>query len=345
MIQVGLVGAGYWGPNIAKSFELTGRAQIRWLCDLDAARLARLGEKYISARTTLELAEVLQDGSVDAIAISTPASTHFALASRALEAGKHVLVEKPITETSGQAAQLIRLARETGKILMVGHVFEYNATIHALKELITSGELGEVYYLNFERTNLGPVRTDVNALLDLASHDISIMIHLLDACPVEVTARGRAFLNPGVEDAVFSTFTFASGALAHVHASWLNPQKVRRITVIGSRKMAIWNDLDLKAPIQIFDKRIAEPADIPDTFIGYKTVPVEGNTTIPKIPLNQPLLSECEHFLDCVELGAEPRSGGASGLRVVAALEAAARSMANGSIVTPIELPSSYSKE
>lgn len=338
MIHIGLIGTGYWGPNIAKSFELTGKATIRWLCDLDSTRLSKIAEKYPHANPTSEIERVLGDKDVDAVAISTPAGTHFDLTRKALDADKHVLVEKPITLNSKEALQLIGLAQEKQKVLMVGHVFEYNFTVRALKNLIDSGELGEIHYLNFERTNLGPVRTDVNALWDLASHDVSIMCYIMDSSPLNVTARGQAFLNGKIEDAIFATFTFSEGIIAHVNASWLNPRKIRQITAVGSKKMAIWNDLDLQNPIHIYDKRVEWPAEIPDTFHAYKTTVVDGGVYIPHIQHNQPLLAECEHFIECIERECLPQSDGYSGLRVVLALEAATVSMQNQSKITPVQI-------
>ena len=337
MLQIGLIGTGYWGPNIAKSFELTGKAEIRWLCDLDSKRLSNISQKYPNADTTSEISRVIEDKELDAIAILTPAGTHYEITRQALEANKHVLVEKPITLNSKEALQLIHVAEKKEMILMVGHVFEYNFTIRALKNLMDSGELGEIHYLNFERTNLGPVRTDVSALWDLASHDISIMCYLLDGAPRDVTARGQAFLNADVEDTVFATFTFLNDIIAQVSVSWLNPRKVRQITAVGSKKMAIWNDLDPQRPIQIYDKRVEEPSEIPDTFDSYKTAVVDGGVYIPHIDQNQPLQAECEHFIECIEKGEQPQSDGYSGLRVVQALEAATASMKNQSKITAIK--------
>ncbi len=327
MLNVGLIGTGYWGPNIAKSFDLTRNANVSWLCDLNPASLGRIADRYPQAQTTTDFVQILDDPEVGAVAISTPAATHFDIARQALDAGKHVLVEKPITANSSEAKALSELADSADRVLMVGHVFEYNSTIRALKQLMDSGELGEVFYINFERTNLGPVRTDVNALWDLAAHDVSIMCYLLDGCPIDVTARGQAYLNEDVEDAVFATFTFDKGIMAHVNASWLNPRKVRKIVVVGTQKMAVWNDLDLARPIQIYDKRVADPEQLPDTFLAYKTTVVDGGVFIPPIQHNQPLQAECEHFIECVEQGKRPLSDGESGLRVVASLEAATESM------------------
>jgi predicted dehydrogenase len=335
-INVGIVGTGYWGPHVARSFELTGRATVRWLCDRDPARLATIAAGYPAARTAADPEILFADPALDAVAISTPATTHYALAGRALAAGKHVLVEKPFTATSAEARALIRDHDGAATVLMVGHIFEYNASIQALKRLIDGGELGEIHYLNFERTNLGPVRTDVNALWDLATHDVSVMCYLLDRPPRTVTCRGEAYLNPGIEDAIFGTFGFDGGTMAHVHASWLNPRKIRQITVVGSKKMALWDDLDLRTPIQIYDKHIAEPTAVPDTFVAYKTQVVDGGVFSPAVVFNEPLRAECEHFLDCIAQGRRPRSDARSGLRVVLAAEAAIASMHNRSAITAI---------
>jgi predicted dehydrogenase len=308
---------------------------VRWICDKSAERLEAMGARHPESKTTAELGDVLGDDAVGAVAISTPVNTHFDIARAALAAGKHVMIEKPITATSEEGRELVRLGAEAERVLMVGHVFEYNASIRAVKELIRGGDLGQVQYMSFVRTNLGPVRTDVNALWDLASHDVSIMSYFLDDYPTDVTARGQAWLNAEVEDAVFATFSFGTGALAHVNVSWLNPQKVRRITVVGDKKMAVWDDLDMQRPIQIFDRHVEAP-EVPDSYLDYKTAVVDGGVFIPSLRLNQPLQAECEHFLDCVESGERPQSDGLSGLRVVLALEAATTSMREGSVVTPI---------
>ena len=334
MLQIGLVGLGHWGPNIVKSFELTGEASVTHVCDLNEKALARVKGIQPRARTTQVLDELLQNDDLAAIAIATPVPTHFAIASKALEAGKHVLLEKPLTSTSDEARKLIALAKERGRVLMVGHVFEYNASIRALKEIVDAGELGALQYMSYTRTNLGPVRTDVNALWDLASHDISIMTYLLGQGPTDVTARGQSYLNADIEDAVFATFTMPGNVLSHVNVSWLNPRKVRRITVVGDKKMAVWDDLDMQRPIQIFDRHVELPPA--DSYIDYKTAVVDGGIYIPSIRLNQPLQAECAHFVHCVRTGETPQSDGVNGLRVVLALEAATTSMRSQSVLTEI---------
>jgi predicted dehydrogenase len=281
----------YWGANLATSFEATRTAEIAWICDVEEARAKQLAAHRPMARTATRVDDVLDDPSVSAVAISTPTSTHYMLAKRALAAGKHVLVEKPITVSVAQASDLVEAARQSCHTLMVGHVFEYNSTLAAVKEIIRSGELGELYYFNFERTNLGPVRTDVNALWDLASHDVSIMCDLVDACPVDVTASGQAFLNRGIEDVVFATFSFANSVKAHVHASWLNPRKVRQMAVIGKRKMLVWDDLDLQMPVRVFNKRVdvVESNSIRGDFLEHKMRIVDYGISIPHLPINRPL--------------------------------------------------------
>ncbi len=340
MIGVSIVGAGYWGPNLANSIERTGLGRLIWICDASIANAQALARKWPHARATADLSDVLADPGVQAISIATPTSTHFQVVKQCLEAGKHVMVEKPITTNSQHAAELIALARRVGRILMVGHVFEYNPSVRAVSRLIRAGELGNIHYLSFERTNLGPVRTDVNALWDLASHDISIMCDFLGHSPLEVTAIGQSFLNPEVHDVVFATYIFPGGVAAHLHASWLNPRKVRQITVVGSSKMALWDDLDLRHPVRLYDKRVDLPplSGITGSFLEYKTLIVDGGMTTPAIEPGEPLLAECQHFLECIRDGARPRSDGESGLRVVLALEAAEASMLNGGKLTQVKV-------
>ena len=340
MQTVGLIGTGHWGPNIAKSLELSELATLKWLCDSNPEHLELIAPKYPRTQTTLDAEAVIDDAEVDAVVISTPVMSHYQLAQQALNAGKHVLVEKPLTFTSAEALELVQLAAEKNKLLMVGHIFEYNASIQALKNFITSGELGEIYYLHFERTNLGPVRTDVNAFWDLGSHDVYIMSYLLDCYPEKVTAFGRTVLNKDIEDVAFATFSFADGPIAHVYASWLNPRKVRQIVVVGSYKMAIWDDLDLRSPIRIYDKRVETPpiGEI-NTFLAHKTVPTDGGMFVPKIKINQPLLAECEHFLKCIQNGTPIQTDGYSGFQVVKTLEAVTQSIRNDSATIPIQIP------
>jgi predicted dehydrogenase len=339
MLNAALVGAGYWGPNLANAILRTGKAVLGWLCDTNPRNLSALARRYPAARTAAYFADILEDDAVDAVFVATPTATHYQLGRRALEAGKHVLIEKPLATRSCEAAALVRLAKERGRVLMVGQVFEYNAAIRAVDDLIKTGELGDIYYMSFARTNLGPVRTDVNALWDLAAHDASIMCDFMSAAPVSVTAKGHSYLNPGIEDVVFATFVFERGTAAHVHASWLNPSKVRQITVVGSKKMAICDDLDLRSPVRVYDKRVALPpvAEITGSFLQHKTLVIDSGATIPVVQTSEPLLAEVEDFFDSIISGGRPRADGLSGWRVVRLMEAAATSIARDSVVVPVD--------
>lgn len=338
MLNAALIGTGYWGPNLATAIERSGKAVLGWLCDTNPERLNALSRRYPHARTGKDVGDVIRDKSVDAVFIVTPTATHFELGKRVLEAGKHVLIEKPVATCSRDAAALVHLAEKRSRVLMVGHVFEYNGAVRAVDDLIKAGELGEIYYMSFERTNLGPVRTDVNALWDLAAHDASIMCDFMSAVPVSVTASGQSYLNPGIEDVVFATFVFASGAAAHVHASWLNPNKVRQITVVGSKKMAVCDDLDLRFPVRLYDKCIGLPpvSEITGTFLQHKTLVIDSGITIPVIRTKEPLLAEVDDFFNSIVSGRPPRADGVSGWRVVQLLEAAAQSMSGNSRVVPV---------
>ena len=329
-IRVGLAGLGHWGPNLAYSIVAAG-GEICWLCDQDAERLGKFAARYQDAHTSTNFESILIDPSVDAVMIATPTSTHYSLAQAALNAGKHVLVEKPLALTSAHARELAELAEAKQCVLLVGHVYQYNAIIRALKSLIYQGELGDLLYMIFTRTNLGPVRTDVNALWDLTTHDISIMTYLLNASPERVTASGHCYLNSNVEDVVSAVFEFASGVTAHVHASWLNPRKIRSITVVGEKKMVEVDDLNLREPIRIFDKHVeVPPADsLAGSFLEFKTLVVDGGATTPRVAINRPLETECIHFLECIRTGGRPISDGKNGLEVVRILEAATRSLQN----------------
>ena len=338
-IKVALVGVGYWGPNVARSLVSTGKADLTWLCNLNKEDLTKAARRHSGVKTTTDMNDLLADNELDAIAISTPTNTHFSLAQKVLEAGKHVLVEKPLTTSKKESQILTQIAKERGLVLMVGHVFQYNEGLKKLKEMIAEGELGDIYYLSFERTNLGPVRTDVSALWDLATHDISIICDLIGRSPQAVSATGKSFLNPGVEDVIFATFDFKDGPQAHVHASWLNPRKVREITIVGSKKMVIWDDLEMRAPLKVIDKHVDFPAfsTIGDSFMDFKTACVDGGVTILQVQNNPPLQNECEHFLDCIVNKTTPLTDGRNGAQVVGILEAATKSLKLGGAYVPCD--------
>ncbi len=284
-------------------------------------------------KTTTDALAAIRSDDVDAVIVATPTSTHYELATAALDAGKHVLVEKPLADTAEHAELLCERAQRAKLILMVGHVFVYNAAARRAKEYIGKGDLGRVYYISMERTNLGPIRVDVNAAWDLAAHDVSLATYWLNGNPTTASAVGGAWINPGIEDAVFATLRYPGDVLVHLHASWLNPRKSRAITVVGERRMLTFDDVNLSEPLGIYDKKVRdERIDVPfvDTFASFRMSVREGDIVIPRVQMAEPLKAEVNHFLECIQEGNRPLSVGAEGLAVVRTLEAIGRSLASG---------------
>lgn len=333
MIGVAVVGAGHWGPNLIRNFHDHPRSEVLWVVDRDAARLTEVRARFAGARVSSDPSEAFRDDRVDAVVVATPTITHYEIVKAALASGKHVLVEKPIATEVRHAEELCELAAHAHLVLMVGHVFLYNVAVQEVKGYIAAGELGRIYYASMVRTNLGPIRIDVNAAWDLASHDVAIVNYWLDGEPVSATAYGGAWLNPGVEDAIFATLRYPDDVLAHLHASWLHPRKARDVTVVGDRRMLTFDDLSLTEPLRIYDKQVtdgqAKPAFI-DTFASFRASVRDGDIVIPKITPSEPLKAECDHFLECIQSGMPPRTGGREGLAVVRALEAIQRSIHHG---------------
>lgn len=333
MIKLAVVGAGHWGPNLINNLYTHKDAWISWVADANPNRLQTVAERFPGVQTTEDAMAAIEADDVDAVLIATPTSTHYEFANKALEAGKHVLVEKPLAATAAEAEQLCEMASKTGKILMVGHIFVYNAAARKAKEYIAEGDLGRVYYISMERTNLGPIRVDVNAAWDLAAHDISLASYWLNSDPLTASAVGGAWINRGVEDAVFSTLRYPGDVLVHLHASWLNPKKSRGITVVGERRMLTFDDINMSEPIRVYDKKVREErTDMPfvDTFASFRMSVRDGDIVIPKVPMGEPLKAEINHFLECIENNSRPLSAGAEGLAVVKTLEAINRSLADG---------------
>ncbi|MBI2304197.1 MAG: Gfo/Idh/MocA family oxidoreductase [Chloroflexi bacterium] len=321
-IRVGLVGYGYWGPNLARNFHQLGA--LTTICDRDGKRLSQAQRLYPAAKTTSDYRELLEDKDIHGVVIATPAQTHLQLAKEALEAGKHILVEKPMTMTSKEGEELVATAQKYHRILMVGHIFEYNPAVIKIKELISQGNIGRIYYIYSTRVNLGQVQRDLNALWSIAPHDLSILLYLLEAMPLEVSVRGASYLNSQVEDVVFIHLMFPEGIAAHVHASWLDPSKMRRVTIVGSQKMVVYDDVDNEAKVKVYDKGVHIRGEIYGEF-QYRLH--SGDISIPQIDLTEPLRNECSHFLSCIEEGKTPQTDGHNGLRVVRVLEAAQRSL------------------
>jgi predicted dehydrogenase len=329
--RVGVVGLGYWGPNLARNFDRLPEADLAWLCDESAETLERFGRAFPGARTTGALEELLRDESLDAVALATPVSTHAGLARRVLEAGKHCFVEKPLGQSVEEAERVVEAAQAGGLVLMVGHLLEYHPGVEKMNELIESGDLGEVRYIYSNRLNLGQLRRDENALWSLGAHDASVILRLAAEEPYECRAVGESYVNRGVEDVVFCYLRFPSGLAAHMHLSWLDPHKERRFTVVGSKRMATFDDMALERKLSIYDKGFDEDYSSYGEYIARS-----GDIFSPHVPNEEPLRIECRHFLECVRNGVEPRSGGESGLRVVRVLEALQRSLQESSRAAPV---------
>jgi len=326
LINVALVGYGYWGPNLARNLHELAETHLAVVCDRDASRLGQAHKLYPSARVTTDVAKVWGDAEIEAVVIATPAPTHYELVKAALAAGKHVLVEKPLTLCSREARELADLAQAQDRILMVGHTFEYNPAVLKVKELLDQGQLGDVYYAYSTRVNLGRIQRDLNALWSIAPHDVSILLFLFEQMPIEVSARGASYLNPGVEDVVFIDLLFASGLIAHIHTSWLDPSKVRRMTIVGSQKMIVYDDLESEGKVKIYDKGVLKVG--PGRIFGeFQYRLHSGDIAIPRIDMSEPLRNECQHWAACIRDGQRPRTDGANGLAVVRVLEAAQQSL------------------
>jgi predicted dehydrogenase len=329
-VRIAVVGAGHWGPNLIRNFDNPPSSRVRYVVDRDAARLAQVRSRFTSVETAETPERALADAEVDAFVIATPTSTHYPLVKAALEAGKHVLVEKPITTRGAEADELTRLAAEKGRVLLVGHVFLFNQAVRKVRESIVAGDLGQVHYVSMVRTNLGPIRMDVNAAWDLMSHDISIANYWLGAVPESASAIGGTWINPGIEDAVFATLRYPGDVLVNVHASWLNPRKARDITVAGTKRMLSFDDMNLLEPVRIYDKQVTDKTTKPtfvDSFGSFRASVREGDITIPRLSGGEPLKTECEHFIECITKGTPPLVGGQEAGAVVRTLEAIDRSM------------------
>ena len=315
-ILVGVVGLGYWGPNLARNLGAIAGCEVSWLCDASEEARAKLERSFPGARSTDVIGDLLDDEELDAVVLATPVQTHAELAVTVAEAGKHCFVEKPLATTAADAERAVAAAEFAGKSLMVGHLLEYHPAVAHLKELIEGQELGDLYYVYGNRLNLGKLRADENALWSLGAHDVSVALHLIGEEPEECLAQGASFVREGVQDVVFCYLRFPSGVVAHLHLSWLDPHKERRLTVVGSRRMATFDDMQIEGKLTIYDKGFDE-----DVRSWGEYITRSGDTFSPHVPNVEPLRIECEHFIHCVRTGQAPRSDGYSGLRVVRVLE------------------------
>jgi predicted dehydrogenase len=321
-VRVGQAGLGHWGKNLVRNFDEL--AELTWICEADEARRAEFGSRYPNARVTGSFEEMLADDDLQAVVIATPVPTHHSLAKQALEAGKHVFVEKPPAMRAAEMEELVALAEQRGLVLMPGHLLLYHPGVQKLKELVDSGELGDVLCVYGNRQNLGIIRTNENALWSLGVHDLSVILYLIGEQPSQATANGNAFLNEGVEDVVFCYLQFPSGKIAHMHLSWLDPHKMRKVTVVGRDKMAVFDDMELERKITVYDKAPEEPTGI---YGEWRTR--TGDIFSPKIANDEPLKLECRHFLGLVEDGWDGREMH-DGLEVVRTLELLTESLRGG---------------
>lgn len=335
MLGIAVIGAGRWGPNLIRNFHDRVESEVLLVVDSDEEKLQQIRARFPDVRTSATIDDALSDPRVHAVAIATPTHTHFALTKSALNAGKHVLVEKPMTTSAAEGREVERLSTERELVLMVGHVFVYNDAVRRVRQYIHDRALGDLFYISMTRTNLGPIRRDVNVAWDLAAHDISIVNYWLATDPVSVSASGRSWINPGLEDTIFATLHYPDNVLVHLHCSWLHPRKSREVVVVGDRAMLVFDDLQLTEPIRIYDSGVTEERYI-DSFASYRMAVREGDIVIPRVPGGEPLRNQCDHFLQCIALRQAPLSGAREGLAVVRALEALERSLRSGGGEVPV---------
>jgi predicted dehydrogenase len=326
MINVAVAGCGYWGPNLIRNLSSLNECQVKTLCDTDEKRLAHFKQFYRQVETTSSYDEVVADKEIDAIVIATPVQYHFDMAQKALKAGKHVFVEKPMAHSVAQAKEMVRLADEGGLTLMVGHTFVYSSPVVRIKELIDSGQLGDIQYISSRRLNLGLFQRDINVAWDLSPHDISIILFIMGKMPLTVNCQGQAHVNPDIEDVTTMTLTFDNNVMATIQSSWLDPNKVREFTFVGNKKMLVYDDIQPNEKIKIYDKRVDMPPHY-DTFGEFQYSYHYGDMCCPYIKMVEPLRTECAHFLECIAQSKKPLSGGPEGLEVIRILEAASASI------------------
>ena len=337
-INIAVIGCGYWGPNLIRNFNVLPGCNMKMCCDIDSNQLNRMKQLYPNIETTNDYTEILISNEIDAIAIATPVLTHAEIATNCLKANKHILVEKPITASVDECKKLIALAEERESVLMVGHIFEYAASVNKIREIIESGELGDILYIASNRLNLGLFQDDINVIWDLAPHDISIILFLLKKFPISVNAQGKAHYKKGIEDVAWLSLNFDDKLVAFLHHSWLDPNKIRKMTVVGSKKMLVYDDIAPNEKIKIFDKGIQAPRYY-DTYAEFHFTYRYGDIHSPRIEEYEPLAKECQHFIECIIKNKRPLSDGYDGLKVVSILEAATKSLKNSGKSVAINLP------
>lgn len=337
-VRIGAIGYGYWGPNVVRNLAELPDTRVVTICDASPQRLEAALRRYPSARGTREVQEVLDDPTIDAVYVATPVSTHYALTKAALLCGKHVLVEKPLAMTSAQGLELCELAEARGLVLMVGHTFVYSPPVRKVRELLQAGTIGELYYVETTRVNLGLFQKDVSVIWDLAPHDLSILNFWLGSNPTNVSARGRSFVNDSTEDVAFLTLEYPNHVMAQLHVSWLAPSKLRRTTLVGSQRMIVYDDLEPTEKVRIFDRGV-DRVRVPETFGEFQLTYRSGDIISPALENTEPLQVECQHFVECILAGQRPQTDGEAGLAIVLALEAAERSLKRGGALEEVVVP------
>lgn len=337
MTNIAVIGCGYWGPNLIRNFQSLADCRVVTICDLDFQRLTYLKLLYPGVKTTVDFDDVINDSSIDAVVVATPVQTHYLLAQQSLEAGKHTFIEKPMAASVDHCKELIELATSQSLSIMIGHTFVYTAPVRKIREIVASGEIGEVMYISSRRLNLGLFQKDINVAWDLAPHDISIILYILGQTPLSVNCQGKAHIRPSIEDVTNMTINFANGGIALIQSSWIDPRKIRETTIVGSKKMILYDDNEPLEKIRIYDKYVEVPPHY-DTYAEFHFSYHYGDMHAPYLKQVEPLKVECQQFLDCIQSGEKSDSSGEEGLKVVQILEAATRSLKNGGSEIPINI-------
>lgn len=337
-ISIGVIGCGYWGPNLVRNFKALGDCHVRAMCDTNLSRLQHLKNLHPDVEGATDYEHLLNGMGLDAVAIATPVNSHHALAKASLLAGKHTFIEKPMAASAAECEELIEIAKRQGLVLMIGHTFLYSAAVRKIVEIVRAGDIGDIRYINSRRLNLGLFQKDINVAWDLAPHDIAIIQHILGESPIEVNCQGNAHVTPGVEDVTNMSLTFRNQRFATIQSSWLEPRKVREMTIVGTRRMIVYDDLPASEKIRVYDVRVERPPHY-DTFAEFHYSYHYGDSYIPHIKNEEPLKAMSQHFLDCIRNGSKPLTDGEAGLDMVRILEASSASLkAHGA---PISLTTS----
>jgi len=334
-INIAVVGCGYWGPNLVRNFNSLPESKVKLICDIDQGRLKHMKQIYPEVETTTDFERLINNGNVDAVVIATPVHLHFDFARKSLLTGKHTFIEKPMASSTAQCQELIELAEKQRLTLMVGHTFIYTSTVRKIKEIVNSGDIGKIQYISSQRLNLGLFQKDINVAWDLAPHDIYIILYIMNEAPESVNCQGKANVTPGIEDVTNMSLNFPDGGFATIQSSWLDPSKIRRMIIVGSKKMILYDDTEPLEKIKIYDKRVETPPYY-DTFAEFHYSYHYGDMYSPYIEHIEPLKVECQQFINCINSGSKPDSSGLEGLKVVQILEAASESLKNGGVKVEI---------